>query len=469
MRVWTVSTGPVRERPARRRRTGSPLAQTFDVLRELVLAAGRIVSKDRLIDIAWRGQAVGDSNLEKLIAQLRQRLAEVDAEPLIETVARRGYRLITPVAYDEARLTDEELDAMMAPHLALVDGRALIESLDRARIEQALVVFSALVGREPQNARCHAGLANACVWRFEATRADASPDLAALERAAKHAAEARRLDPQLAEAWAVFGFVLGRTGDPLKAVAALRHAVALEPGSWHHHLRLAHVGWGGERLSAAQRTLELWPRLPVAHLLAATVFVARGAGVLARRELDSGLSAMSASTSTFSGVALHLVDGLVCLAEHDIQEAQAAFRREIARESGGHLYATEASANAWYALGGLHLRVGDRGLAREAFGEAMARVPDHPQARAGVAILEGGTYLAPPASTRRTFEFELGCAALLSAAGNRAAAAHLVDEALAAAPPGNSGWTLPVDPLLAVYDSPDVWARPLDRLRTRAS
>jgi hypothetical protein len=48
-------------------------------------------------------------------------------------------------------------------------------------------------------------------------------------------------------------------------------------------------------------------------------------------------------------------------------------------------------------------------------------------------------------------------------------AAPLVDHALAAAPAGNAGWLLPVEPLLNVTTAPDIWAPVLARLRARAA
>jgi hypothetical protein len=52
---------------------------------------------------------------------------------------------------------------------------------------------------------------------------------------------------------------------------------------------------------------------------------------------------------------------------------------------------------------------------------------------------------------------------------DHAGAAHLVDGALGAAPPGTAGWLLPVEPLLQVSAHQQVWASPLSRLRARAT
>jgi hypothetical protein len=60
-------------------------------------------------------------------------------------------------------------------------------------------------------------------------------------------------------------------------------------------------------------------------------------------------------------------------------------------------------------------------------------------------------------------------AAQLVASGAHAEAARIVDEALAAAPAGNAGWQLPIEPLLNVAARPDTWARALTHLRNRAT
>ena len=58
-------------------------------------------------------------------------------------------------------------------------------------------------------------------------------------------------------------------------------------------------------------------------------------------------------------------------------------------------------------------------------------------------------------------------AVALTLAGKREDAARLVDAALAMAPPGNGGWVLPVEPVLAP-GGPE-WETVLARLRSRAA
>ena len=69
----------------------------------LVERPGALVSKDVLIEAAWPGQAVEDSNLTVQIAALRRVLGEAapGGDRWIETTPRHGYRFIGPVVAKE--------------------------------------------------------------------------------------------------------------------------------------------------------------------------------------------------------------------------------------------------------------------------------------------------------------------------------------------------------------------------------
>ena len=67
------------------------------LLRLLLERAGMPVSKDELIEAAWHGLTIEDSNLTVQIAALRRVFADVDGGAAwIETLPRRGYRYIGP-------------------------------------------------------------------------------------------------------------------------------------------------------------------------------------------------------------------------------------------------------------------------------------------------------------------------------------------------------------------------------------
>jgi DNA-binding winged helix-turn-helix (wHTH) protein/Tol biopolymer transport system component len=73
-------------------------ALVMDLLLHLAARAGEVVSKDELIAGAWGGAAIADSALTSTIAELRELLGDQPRSPrYIETLPKRGYRLIAPV------------------------------------------------------------------------------------------------------------------------------------------------------------------------------------------------------------------------------------------------------------------------------------------------------------------------------------------------------------------------------------
>src|SRR5579864_9084385 len=82
------------------------------LLRALVERSGALVSKDALIEAAWPGLAVEDSNLTVQIAALRRVLGEAPGgDRWIETMPRRGYRFVAPVVADADEDVDEGVSA----------------------------------------------------------------------------------------------------------------------------------------------------------------------------------------------------------------------------------------------------------------------------------------------------------------------------------------------------------------------
>ena len=75
------------------RRGQDPVAlrpKAFDVLRHLVENAGRVVTKEEILDAVWPGLTVTDDALVQCVSDVRQALSD-DAHRIIRTVPRRGY------------------------------------------------------------------------------------------------------------------------------------------------------------------------------------------------------------------------------------------------------------------------------------------------------------------------------------------------------------------------------------------
>src|SRR5688500_1554897 len=72
--------------------------KAFDTLHFLVENAGRVVSKQELIDHIWPDSHVAENNLAQSISALRRTLSAADAgTEFVQTLPRRGYRFVAPV------------------------------------------------------------------------------------------------------------------------------------------------------------------------------------------------------------------------------------------------------------------------------------------------------------------------------------------------------------------------------------
>lgn len=72
--------------------------KAMEVLLVLAARAGEAVSREALLDAVWPGLVVGDEALTQSIIKLRKALGDNPRTPsYIETIPKRGYRLIAPV------------------------------------------------------------------------------------------------------------------------------------------------------------------------------------------------------------------------------------------------------------------------------------------------------------------------------------------------------------------------------------
>src|SRR5271156_5280747 len=82
-------------------RDSAPVAlgrRAVALLQTLVERPGALVSKDVLLEAAWPGRAVEESNLPVQITALRRVLGEAPGgDRWIETMPGRGYRFIGPI------------------------------------------------------------------------------------------------------------------------------------------------------------------------------------------------------------------------------------------------------------------------------------------------------------------------------------------------------------------------------------
>ena len=136
----------------------------------------------------------------------------------------------------------------------------------KSRIEDAIALYQAAAGADPQNALPEIGWAWALIYDDET------------EIALSHAQRAVDLDPASSDAWAVLSRAYAGTGDAEGAMASALEAMAMGIGSAQARAALgeAHLLKGEtlQALRAAERALDLGKTNPDAHRLRARVFLA---------------------------------------------------------------------------------------------------------------------------------------------------------------------------------------------------
>jgi len=118
----------------------------FAILLQLVSHAGDIVTKDDLVNAAWR-TAVSDNSLDQAISRLRKILGrDSNGMGYIETVPNRGYRFTARVERAQRLDPDASSDPQLAPFRTLVRGQADLDTLDRDAVLR--LVDEHLTGRQ---------------------------------------------------------------------------------------------------------------------------------------------------------------------------------------------------------------------------------------------------------------------------------------------------------------------------------
>jgi DNA-binding winged helix-turn-helix (wHTH) protein/TolB-like protein/Tfp pilus assembly protein PilF len=82
--------------------------RAMEVLVILAERAGDVVAREDLLAAVWPGVVVGDDALTQAVIKLRKALGDAAREPkYIETIAKRGYRLLAPVALIDGQAASE--------------------------------------------------------------------------------------------------------------------------------------------------------------------------------------------------------------------------------------------------------------------------------------------------------------------------------------------------------------------------
>jgi DNA-binding winged helix-turn-helix (wHTH) protein/Tfp pilus assembly protein PilF len=319
--AWTIDLS------AREVRSGEERAnlswRAFEALRILIEAGGEVVTRETLMASLWPDVQVNESSLHQCIFQLRRVLdGEGEASSLVETVARRGYRLaVVPVPMEPASL-EANIDAsasvpldtpvpptsstpdsdiprprsrrmfVLAAVLGLAalgagglwwsrwserrqadqlakDALTILRLRDYSRLAEVTSLLRSALQHDPSNALAHAGMGE-----FNARYGEAGP---ALEFARKSVA----LDRACVDCRAILGWVLlARQWNFEEAATHLNEALRADANHarallWRSQL-LAATGNLHEALEDVQRAVELEPANDATRTMLAGVLYLRG-------------------------------------------------------------------------------------------------------------------------------------------------------------------------------------------------
>ncbi|MEG3193701.1 winged helix-turn-helix domain-containing protein, partial [Lysobacter sp. D1-1-M9] len=94
----------------------------MDLLLLLAAHPGQVLGRERITAVLWPEVLVGDDSLARTVSKLRQALGDDAKSPrYIETLSKRGYRLLAPVSEAPVRAAGDMRPSVLArPGVLLV-------------------------------------------------------------------------------------------------------------------------------------------------------------------------------------------------------------------------------------------------------------------------------------------------------------------------------------------------------------
>jgi DNA-binding winged helix-turn-helix (wHTH) protein len=195
--------------------------QAMALLLLFAASPNQVIRKDEIIAAVWQGRAIGDDTLASAVSKLRTALGESKAKRYIETLPKRGYRLV--IAPDDKEPKVAAPDSEDAKLIAR--GLAMLKTPLPQNLNQARVYFEAALKANPKSAAAHCGLAETMLTQHLMGQ---GRELVAAAKAS--ALVATTLDETFAQAWSILGYAtLLCDRDFAAADVALRKAIALNP------------------------------------------------------------------------------------------------------------------------------------------------------------------------------------------------------------------------------------------------
>ena len=261
------------------------------VLLYFVANPGRVLARREIEAAVWPGQVVGDDTVARAISRLRRALGDTPQTPAyIETLPRRGYRLVAAVTAGDAaaraasrrgRITGIGAAVAMLGCLLLIllfvrpggdteqsDSPTITMTaraddyymrFTRQDNEAALALYERVLAAEPSNTRAQAGVANALVQRvirWPAEPEDGARSLRealqrglhepaaaqeALLRATAMAERAARRAPRDPDVQKALGLTYAAQGRFDAARRRYEEAISIDPDAWEAMINLGEL------------------------------------------------------------------------------------------------------------------------------------------------------------------------------------------------------------------------------------
>jgi len=205
---WTFD--PVTRRVCGRRGERRLSPKAANVLKAFAETPGQVWSRDALLERVWPNVTVGEEVLTHAVAEVRRALDDNARPPTtIETIHKTGYRLVSLVRvvdHNAPATRNEVVDVDC--YAAYLEAAALFDRGHRSNTRASAEKFRAILSRNSDYAPAHAGLAKALTF----LKTYYEPDGGTLDEPLSHCRTAKRIDPRLADAYAVEGLILAING-----------------------------------------------------------------------------------------------------------------------------------------------------------------------------------------------------------------------------------------------------------------
>lgn len=121
--------------------------KVIDVLMVLASTPGKLVKRDEIIRCVWGDVPVADESLNRCITELRRALGDDPRAPsYIQTIPKRGYRLIAGVSRSRSSRTDAPVTQPDPAHLDPIEWlRSFVPNTPVGRIALAYIALAGLI------------------------------------------------------------------------------------------------------------------------------------------------------------------------------------------------------------------------------------------------------------------------------------------------------------------------------------